>query len=56
MSIVRVLHLDPCEGIRTRLRLADDAFEVLFTHELEETRSAAVQMAHVQQARMVFRH
>jgi hypothetical protein len=29
------------------------AFEVLFTHKFKEARPAAVQVAHVQQARMI---
>ena len=42
LGVGRVFHLDPCEGIRTRLRFADDAFEVLFTHKFKEARPAAV--------------
>ena len=41
LVVGRILHLDPRKRIRTRLRLADDAFEVLSTHQLEETRAAA---------------
>src|SRR5215471_18446775 len=56
LGIVRVLDLYPRERIRAGLGLADNSFQVLLTHQLEETRSAAVQVAHVQQARMVCRH
>ena len=37
LGIGRVLDLDPCEGIRTRLRLTYNSFQVLLTHQLEET-------------------
>ena len=53
LRVVGISDFDPSKRMRAGLGLADDAFQVLLTHELEELRSVTVEMLHVQQMGIV---
>ena len=41
LLVVGILDRDPGKGIRAGLRFADDSFQILLAHQLEEPRSVA---------------
>ena len=56
LRVVGISDFDPSKRMRAGLGLADDAFQVLLTRQLEESLPVGVQVLHVQQVRVVQRN